>query len=151
MRRNEGHVADILISRSSSAGTDEAMTWPQTYEPALCSIEAGHDRPRTSGEAAQSGISRATSANEDGDGPSTRGPSGMVLQLDLAKHNPWTLIGLAPADREECDAYTQQQINQAFRKASIKAGTPRQRGRHRALQHHDQRGELPLAEPEQDG
>ena len=61
---NQGYVHDILISRSSSEGTDESV-----------------DRPRTQGEAALCGITRATSANEDGDGPQ-KGPSGFPMQLD---------------------------------------------------------------------
>ena len=98
---NQGYVHDILISRSSSEGTDEFV-----------------DHPRTQGEAALCGITRATSANEDGDGPSDRGPSGTVIQLDLVHDDPWKLVGLNPADREECDSYTAQQISASYRTKS---------------------------------
>ena len=97
---NRGHVADILVSSSGSESTEEAV-----------------DRPRTQGEAALCGITRATSANEDGDGPQ-KGPCGLMIQLDILSDDPWRLVGLRPADREECDACTNQQISASYRTES---------------------------------
>ena len=103
----KGSVPRTLIRQIASG--ELKRTYP-VEELQLCHESAGH--VQTAGEAAVAGLTSASSANEDGDGPS----SGDASEFEMEELNPFALLGIGDFTQMEVLELEPNELIKIFRK-----------------------------------